>query len=246
MLIDLRGKVVCVTGSARRVGRAIMLACAEQGAHVVIHHGNSDVQAQHAAAEARTYGVETLIVKANLEDPTAIADLFQQIASHYGRLDMLVNSAANFKRTPLLDIDLAEWESVINTNLRAPFLCTQHAARLMIAGGRGGSIVNISDKGGVQPWASRPHHSISKAGLVMLTHNAALALAEHNIRVNCIVPGIVTAEDNPADAGKKIPLGRIGTPDDVARAVVFLATNDFVTGAVLHIDGGDAYNRGNY
>ncbi|NJL05088.1 MAG: SDR family NAD(P)-dependent oxidoreductase [Chloroflexaceae bacterium] len=127
MLVDLRGKVVCVTGSARRVGRAIMLACAAQGAHVVIHHGNSDEQAQQAAAEARAYGVDALIVKANLEAPTAIADLFQQIAAHYGRLDLLVNSAANFKRTPLLDIELAEWESVINTNLRAPFLCTQHA-----------------------------------------------------------------------------------------------------------------------
>ncbi len=243
MFVDLNGKVALITGSARRVGRAIMLECARHGAHVVIHHGASDEHAASAAEEARSYGVEALIVKANLEDPPAIAAMFEQIHAHYGRLDLLVNSAANFKRNALLDIDLAEWESVINTNLRAPFLCSQHAARLMIAGEQGGVIINISDKGGVQPWVIRPHHSIAKAGLIMLTHNAALALAPHNIRVNCIIPGIVTAEDNPPNAGDSLPLGRIGTPEDVARAVVFLATNDFVTGAVLRVDGGDAYNR---
>ncbi|MCG8351799.1 MAG: SDR family oxidoreductase [Chloroflexales bacterium] len=249
MLSSLKDKVVCVTGAARRVGRAIALACAQAGANVVIHHGASDADAASAAAEARSYSVDALIVKADLSDPGEIAQMFDAIRAHYGWLDVMVNSAANFKRTPLLDVPLGEWQAVIDTNLRAPFLCIQHAARLMIASKRNGVIVNISDNSGLNAWASRPVHSISKAGVVMLTQVAALALAEHAIRVNCVVPGPVLAPaGSPPEVlgaiAAALPLKRIGNPDDIARAVMFLATNDFATGTVMRVDGGEGLAGG--
>jgi NAD(P)-dependent dehydrogenase (short-subunit alcohol dehydrogenase family) len=244
MLLDLKGKVVCVTGAARRVGRAIALEFARQGAHLVIHHNSSDADAESAAVEARGLGVEALIVKVDQADPDDVARMFDTICAYYGRLDVMVNSAASFKRTPLLEIDYAEWQSVIGINLTGPFLCTQHAARLMIEGGRGGAIVNISDNSGLKPWAARPHHSVSKAGVIMLTQVSALALAEHNIRVNCVVPGPVLRpagepEDVLEQIARGLPLGHIGQPNDIARACVFLATNDFATGAILRVDGGE-------
>lgn len=244
MQLDLKGKVVCVTGSARRVGRAIALEFARQGAHLVIHHSASPDEAASAAAEAQSYGVEALIVSANQSDPEAVAGMFQTIGKHYGRLDVLVNSAASFNHTPLLEVTYEEWQAVLGVNLTGPFLCTQHAARLMTKGGRGGAIINISDNSGLNAWAARPVHSISKAGVIMLTQVSALALAEHNIRVNCVVPGpVLRPAGEPEDTldviAAGLPLKRIGKPDDIARACIFLATNDYATGSILRIDGGE-------
>lgn len=244
MLIDLAGTVVCVTGSARRVGRAIMLAFAAEGANVVVHHGSSEAEAQGAAAEARERGVEALVVRADLADPAEVESLFAAIRERFGRLDVLVNSAANFKKGELIDIGYDEWQSVIATNLTAPFLCTQHAARLMRAGGEGGAIINISDNSGLKPWAARPHHSVAKAGVIMLTQVAALSLAPYGVRVNCVVPGpVLPAAGEPADSvvevARGLPLGRIGEPDDIARACVFLATTTFATGSIVRVDGGE-------
>ncbi len=249
MQLDLKGAVVCVTGAARRVGRAIALEFARQGAHLVIHHSSSDADAESAAAEADALGVEALIVKANQADPDDVTRMFDAIREHYGRLDVMVNSAASFKRTPLLEIDFAEWQSVIGINLTGPFLCTQHAGRLMVAGGRGGAIINISDNSGLKPWAARPHHSIAKAGVIMLTQVSSLALAEHNIRVNCVVPGPVLRpagepEEVLESIARGLPLKRIGQPNDIARACVFLATNDFATGSILRVDGGEGLAGG--
>jgi 3-oxoacyl-[acyl-carrier protein] reductase len=249
MLQDLKDKVVCVTGAARRVGRAIALEFARQGAHLVIHHNASDADAASAAAEARALGVEALIVKANQSDPDDVARMFATIRTRYGRLDVMVNSAAGFTRTPLLAIDFAEWQSVLGVNLTGPFLCTQHAARLMIEGGQGGAIINISDNSGLKPWAARPAHSVSKAGVIMLTQVSALNLAEHNIRVNCVVPGpVLRPAGEPEEVldqiARALPLKHIGEPSDIARACVFLATNDFATGTILRIDGGEGLAGG--
>ncbi len=244
MQIEMKDKVVCVTGSARRVGRAIMLEFARQGAHVVIHHNSSDEEAASAAAEARALGVDALVVKANQSQPDEVTRMFAAIRSHYGRLDVMVNSAASFKRTPLLDIDFAEWQYVIGINLTGPFLCTQQAARLMIERGQGGVIINISDNSGLNPWKDRPHHGISKAGVIMLTRVGALSLAEHNIRVNCVVPGPVLVPAGESGEvldriTQKLPLKRIGNPRNVAQACLFLAGNDFATGSILRVDGGE-------
>jgi NAD(P)-dependent dehydrogenase (short-subunit alcohol dehydrogenase family) len=242
MLQDLHGRVVCVTGSARRVGRAIALEFARHGANLVIHHSNSSQDAESAALEARALGVEALVVQADQALPNQVSSMFERIQSHYGRLDVLVNSAASFKRGNLLEIEFEEWQSVIGTNLTGPFLCTQHAARLMMP--QGGAIINISDNSGLKPWASRAHHSIAKAGVIQLTQLAALALAAHNIRVNCVVPGPVLPPAGEPTAmleniASGLPLKRIGEPNDIARACVFLATNDFATGTIMRVDGGE-------
>lgn len=244
MQLDLKDKVVCVTGSARRVGRAIALEFAQHGANLVIHHSNSAKDAASAAAEAESLGVKTLIVQADQSNPQQVEQMFVAIGERFGRLDVMVNSAASFKKGNLVDIPFAEWQSVIGTNLSGPFLCTQHAARLMIAGGHGGAIINISDNSGLKPWKARPHHSIAKAGVIMLTQVAALSLAEHNIRVNCLVPGPVLpaageAEDSVIEVAQGLPLKRIGAPNDIARACVFLASNDFATGTIMRVDGGE-------
>ena len=243
--ISLQDKVVLVTGSARRIGKAILTEFARNGANVVIHHHDSDDRAHNTAAEIMAaYDVKTLICKADQSDPADVNAMFQQIADELGRIDVLVNSAANFTRTPLLDVSFEEWQQVIGINLTGPWLCLQAAGRMMRDQGSG-AIINISDNSGLHPWSTRPAHSISKAGIVMMTKTAAAALGKDNIRVNCVVPGPVLKPPDDSEeawqrAIKPVPLGREGSPEDVARACVFLATNDFINGAILTVDGGEA------
>lgn len=240
--IDLSGKVVLVTGSARRVGKAILLEFAMHGANVIVHHHNSDEAAEETAQAARELGVKVIVCKANVAKPDELDSLFATIKTEFGRLDVLVNSAAIFDQQPFLDITLEDWNRSININLTAPFLTTQRAATLMMQND-GGAIINITDNGGRRPWPKRAAHGVSKAGLIMLTQVSAVALGEHNIRVNGIAPGPIlpppgrTREDW-SFYNDRLPLGRIGEPADVARAAVFLATNDFITGEILGVDGG--------
>jgi NAD(P)-dependent dehydrogenase (short-subunit alcohol dehydrogenase family) len=244
MEIDLKDHVVFITGSARRVGKAIALEFARQGANLVIHHSQSDEQAEETAQEARGMGVDALVVKGDHSRHEDIAANFAALEAHYGRLDGLVNSAGIFQSGDILDISSQDWEQVIALNLSAPFYCTQFAGRLMRRGGRGGFIINIGDNGGLRPWHKRPHHSISKAGVIMLTEVSARALAAFQIRVNCLVPGPVLPSPGMDQAYwekvvRRLPLGRDGDPADVGRAAVFLAKNDFITGAILRVDGGE-------
>lgn len=244
MLQPLNGKVVFVTGSARRVGRGIALGFAAQGANLVIHHSSSDEAAKQTAEEARTLGVDALIVKGDYSRHQDIARNFEQVQAHYGRVDVMVNSASNFMQTQLLDIPPNEWESVIAVNLSGAFWCTQHAGRIMRDLNIEGSIINIADNSGLRLWAKRPHHSISKAGLIMLTEVTARALAEYQIRANCLVLGPILPSQGMDELTwqqieSRLPLQRSGDVDDVARAAIFLATNDFITGAVLRVDGGE-------
>lgn len=252
---DFAGKVVFVTGSARRVGRAIALEFARQGANLVIHYASpgSAGDAQTAAEEARALGVDALFIGGDQSKAVDAAAMFEAVRAHYGRLDVMVNSAAIFKRGDLLDVTEAEWDEVLGVNLKGPFLLTQHAARLMIAGGTPGTssgvIINISDNSGLNPWASRPHHSISKAGVIMLTQVSALALAKHGIRVNCVVPGPVLvpagSDDSVlAEIAAALPIGRIGSPRNIADACLFFARNDYATGSILRVDGGEGLAGG--
>lgn len=247
---DFQDKVVFVTGSARRVGRAIALAFAQNGANLVIHHASphSADDAQSAAEAVRAHGGEALVISGNQGNSADVAAMFAQVREHYGRLDVMVNSAAIFKTGDLLTIPEAEWDLVMNINLKGPFLLTQQAGLLMKTHG-GGVIINISDNSGINPWVSRPHHSISKAGVIMLTQLAALALAEHDIRVNCVVPGPVLV---PAGAdhtvleeiAEALPVGHIGNPGNIADACLFFAKNDFATGSILRVDGGEGLAGG--
>jgi NAD(P)-dependent dehydrogenase (short-subunit alcohol dehydrogenase family) len=242
-VIELKGKIALVTGSARRVGKAIALELARQGMHQVVHHKASDQEADETAAEIRALGVEAIVVKADQSQPADVQHLFDAIRAHYRRLDLLVNSASIFNRGDILDITYEEWQNALGVNLTGPFLCSQQAARLMREGGSGGAIINILDLSALHPWKAYPHHSVSKAGLKMLTEVLARSLGP-DIRVNAIAPGpILRDESNTAERwaeiGKRLPLDHTGDPQDVAQAVVFLATQPFITGATLRVDGGE-------
>jgi NAD(P)-dependent dehydrogenase (short-subunit alcohol dehydrogenase family) len=242
--ITLAGKVALVTGAARRVGQAIALELAANGMNLIIHHGSSPSDAQSTADAAQQLGARVLICQADLRQPAEISQMFAQAEAYFGWLDLLVNNAASFKHNALLHLPLSEWQEVLDTNLTAPFLCSQLAAQQMLRQDpAGGAIVNIIDTSALTPWPAFPHHSVAKAGLKMLTEVSALSFGPH-IRVNAIAPGPVLrdAGNSPekwAEIGATMPLKRTGHPADVARAVVFLATQPFITGTTLRVDGGD-------
>jgi pteridine reductase len=242
-IIELSGKVALVTGSARRMGKAIALELARHGLHQIIHHSESDQDAEATAAEVRTFGMEAVVVKADLRRPADIQRLFDEVRQRFGRLDVLVNSASTFTPGDLLTLPLEMWEETLAINLTAPLLCSQNAARLMREVGGGGAIINILDISALKPWKQYPAHSVSKAGLLTLTEALAQNLGP-DIRVNAIAPGpILRDEANSPEQweqiGKRLPLGHTGDPSDVAQAVVFLATQPFITGTTLRVDGGD-------
>jgi NAD(P)-dependent dehydrogenase (short-subunit alcohol dehydrogenase family) len=228
---ELSGKVVLVTGAARRIGRGIALRLAAEGARVLIHYGASE-------QEAREMGFP--VFQANLEKVSEIAEMFRQIERQEGRLDGLVNNAARFTRFDPMDITEADWDFIHSVNLKAVFFCCQQAARLMRKSG-GGRIVNISSLGGIRPWAEHAHYCASKAGVIMLTRALAKAFAPQ-ITVNSVAPGVIPFGPTDARVDAMIaatPAGRAGTADEIADAVVyFLTASNFVTGQLVAIDGG--------
>lgn len=245
--MNLEHKVALVTGGAHRVGKAIALALAQKGAHIVIHYGASADAARATAAEIAALGVRAIPLQADLRDPVQIEALFTAVEGEFGRLDVLVNSAASFAKQPFDAITVEDWDDAMQINLRAPFLCTQHAARLMRRAERPAdqpaAIVNIADLAGVFPWRNFVQHGVSKAGLIHLTHVSAKELGPH-IRVNAVAPGPVLPPSSMDDAawqrmGDHVPLQRTGHPDYVGQAVVFLAENDYITGALIPVDGGE-------
>jgi NAD(P)-dependent dehydrogenase (short-subunit alcohol dehydrogenase family) len=241
----LTGQIALVTGSARRVGKSIALELARQGMDLVVHHsGRSTTEAEETAREIRAFGRRAIIVPADQSEPEQVNALFAAIRQEYGHLDLLVNSAAIFRRGNILDVTPQEWRQVIDTNLTGPFLCSQAAARLMRETGRPGVIINISDLSAYHPWKAFPTDSVSKAGLNMLTEVLALSLAP-DIRVNGVALGPILRDvGNPPDVwqkiGERLPVGHTGDPQDVAQAVVFLATQPFITGTTLRVDGGES------
>ncbi len=242
--MDIHGRVALVTGAAHRVGKVIALALAERGAHIVVHFNRSEEAAHETEAEIRALGVQAIMVRANLGNPLEIEDMFTQVEAFFGRLEILVNSASTFQSADLLELTLDAWNYVMAINLRAPFQCGQLAAHLMLARGTGGVIVNVADVAGQRPWLKYPHHSVSKAGLLMLTQVMAKSLGP-DIRVNAVVPGPVLKPERMPDArwyhlGQMLPLKRTGRAENVGQAVVALVENDFITGAILNVDGGDS------
>ncbi len=240
----LSERVVLVTGAARRVGKGIAIGFAQKGAHVVVHHGHSPEAAEATVREIKSYGVQSVAIQANLVHYDQIASLFEQIKTQFGRLDVLVNSASIYPKKPFLDIAFTEWQETLDTNLTAPFYCSQFAGRLMRDQHIEGAMVNIIDHYGEEPSAVRPHHSVSKAGLAMLTKVTARSLAPYKIRANGLILGpIIPGEQTPADVWQKVenklPLKRSGTVEEVAAAAIFTVQNPFMTGALIHVDGGE-------
>lgn len=240
----LQDQVVLVTGAAHRVGKAIALAAADAGARVAIHYHRSEEAAHTTVRELVRRGVEAAAFQADQADPAQVSTLFEAVHEHFGRLDVLVNSASSFVPGDFLDLDPATWRRVIDVNLSGPLLCCQAASRRMLAQDPpGGAIVNIIDNIGRTPWPRYTAHSVAKAGLLHLSTALARTLAPA-IRVNAVVPGPVLKPEGMSAArwealGRRLPLGRPGQAEDVGRAVVYLAAESFVTGAVLSVDGGE-------
>jgi pteridine reductase len=239
--MELPGKVALVTGSAHRLGKHIALALAREGCHLVIHYHHAEEEAGKTLSEIEALHVQAIAVQADLRQVDSIGGLFQEVDRIYGGLDILVNSAAGLQRIDLLKVSEQDWEQTINLNLKAAFFCLQEAARRMKSQGSG-AIVNISDIIGRRPWPNFPVHSISKAGIEMLTKVAALALAPE-IRVNAVVPGMVLRPDGMDNQrwqqmAAQSPLQKAGDPKDITNAIVFLLRNDYITGETFVVDGG--------
>jgi len=232
----LSGKIVLVTGAAKRVGRGIALRLAREGARVAIHYNESEAEAQRTAEECN--GAE--LFRANLESVDGIKGMFAELEQRLDRLDGLVNNAARFTRFDPMAITEADWDFIHGVNLKATFFCCQQGARLMNKHG-GGRIVNISSLGGIRPWAEHAHYCASKAGVIMLTKALAKAWAPE-ITVNSVAPGVIPFGDLDERAQAMVratPAGRSGTTDEIADAVLFfLKAGNFITGEVMAVDGG--------
>ena len=242
--MELRDKIAVVTGAAHRVGKFIALELAEAGAHLVVHYNSSEAQALTTVEEIKQKGVRAIAAGGDLSAQEGIDHLFQSAEAEFGGVDVLVNSAAIMERGDVLTLTLEDWQRTLALNLTAPFFCAQRAARSMLARG-GGAVVNIADLSALEPWAKYPAHSVSKAGLVMLTQVLAKALAPR-IRVNAVAPGPVVKPPDWDEArwrtvGQHTLLKRTGSGYDVARAVRFLVEQDYVTGETLVVDGGSRY-----
>ncbi|MFQ5695875.1 MAG: SDR family NAD(P)-dependent oxidoreductase [Terriglobia bacterium] len=246
---NFKGKVVLVTGSSRGIGAGIARRFGQAGADVVVHFRN-DRRKKEAASVARALaalGRKTLTVKAAVGEAGEVRALFDQIKARFGRLDVLVNNAGIYPGTPLLEMSEQEWSQTMDANLKGVFLCTQAAAGLMKEQQEGGSIVNISSIEAVNPAPRHAHYTASKAGVKMFTQTAALELAPHRIRVNAVAPGLINAPRLPQAWPEGVerwraraPLGRLGEPEDVADACLFLASEAarWITGVHLIVDGG--------
>lgn len=236
---QLTGKVALVTGSAKRLGRAIALHLAEQGADVVGHFHQSSAEAKQVSAEISALGRRSIYLQADLAKKSEIDHLFAVTQKQFGRLDILINNASNFLHTDFQSTTEESWDASLDVNLRAPFFCSQAAAPLLKV--NRGCIINLSDIGGLLGWPGYIPHCVSKAGILMLTRALAKELAP-DVRVNAIAPGTISMSGDPPDWEpdyiKRAPLRRTGSTADVTAAVSFLVNSPFITGQVLVLDGG--------
>ncbi len=245
-LLDFAGRAVLVTGAGSGVGRVIARRFAEAGARVAVHYRGSRDGAEATVREICSAGGEARAFAADLVREGEPARLVEDVAGAFGRLDVLVNNAGSYPLAGLLEVTSTQWDEVLAANLRSALSCLQAAGRRMSAGG-GGAIVNISSIQAFRPAPALAHYSAAKAGLEMLTRSAALELGPAGVRVNAVAPGLIWREgletawpDGVARYLAAAPLGRLGQPDDVADACLFLASPAarFITGATLVVDGG--------
>jgi NAD(P)-dependent dehydrogenase (short-subunit alcohol dehydrogenase family) len=233
------GKIALVTGAGKRLGRAVALRLAEEGADVAVHYRESENDAAEVVREIEKLGRKGVAIKADLRSVDEIRKLFLSAGNELGRLDLLVNSAANFLPGSVISTTEEIWDASLDTNVKSPFFCSQAAAPMLRRSK--GSIVNFADTGGLLGWPGFVSHSVSKAGVVMLTKCLAKALAP-DVRVNAIAPGTITMPGDPPEWEQEFvklaPLRRTGKPSDIADAVIYLATAEFLTGHTLVVDGG--------
>jgi 3-oxoacyl-[acyl-carrier protein] reductase len=244
----LEGKVAVVTGAGRGIGRAFALALAAEGCRVAV----ADVDmagAEATANEIASGGGTAAGLQVDVTQHDSVASLMLSVVDRWTGLDLLVNDAGVFPRATVLDMDEAMWDRVIDVNLKGTFLCSQAAARMLIAQGRGGRIVNMVSRAAYTAYPRGAHYAASKAGIVGFTRSLASELGSYRITVNAIAPGTVnTAMPRAAGvtdeqlfaSGQAFPLGRIAEPEDMVPALLFLCGSggEYMTGQVLHVNGG--------
>ena len=240
-MVDLHDTVAVVTGGARRLGAAIVLALADAGCHVVIHCRTSRSAAEVTADQARSRGVKAVTVQADAARAADVSRLLEATLDAFGRVDILVANAGAFRRTALSTLTEADWDDMLNNNLRAAFLCAQRFG-VHMRDHAGGCIITLADVAGLRPWAEYLPYSIAKAGVIALTRGLAKELAP-SVRVNAIAPGPILFPDDfdAAQQQREVArtlLRRQGHPDNIADAVLSLIRNDYITGVVLPVDGG--------
>ena len=241
-------RAAVVTGGSRGIGRAVCLALAQQGANIVVNYAGSAAAAEETAALCRAKGVEALAVQADVADAAQVEALFTAAVDAFGRVDILVNNAGITRDNLIVRISEANFDAVLNTNLKGAFLCCKKAARLMMRQ-RWGRIVNLSSVVGLRGNAGQANYCASKAGVIGLTKSLARELSSRCVTVNAVAPGFidtdmtrVLSEDVKNAILSQVPLGTFGQAEDVARAVAFFAaeTSGYITGQVLCVDGGMA------
>jgi len=235
LFMNIRGKVALITGSAKRIGREIALEFARRGARIAVHYRSGEAEAKEVA------GLDGAAFHADLRDGAAVENMFLGIEATFGGLDILINSASVFSPATADDATPAHWDLQMDINAKAPFFLAQRAARLMRARGAG-KIINIADVAGELIWQAYVPYSVSKAALIALNRGLAKAFAP-DIQVNAIAPGPVLFPDYYTEEQKQAAidrtlLKRAGSPQDIVNAVMFLIENDYITGEIIHVDGG--------
>lgn len=242
----LEGKVALVTGASRGIGKAIALLLAENGADVAVNFAGSTAAAEAVAAEIEKMGRKAILVQGDVSQTEVCAEMVDKVVKELGHIDILVNNAGITRDTLLLRMKEEDWDAVLNTNLKGVFNCTKAAVKYM-AKQRRGAIVNISSVVALMGNAGQANYAAAKAGILGFTRSVAKEMAARGIRVNAVTPGFiktdmtsVLSEKVVAAMEASIPLARLGEPDDIAKAVLFLVSDNaaYITGQTLHVDGG--------
>jgi len=248
--LSLEGKIALVTGASRGIGKAVALILADAGADVAIA-SRTQSELEKVAEEIRALGRRALVVPTHIREVESLRRLTETVKNEFGRIDILVNNAAtNPGMGPLVDQSEKMYDQIMNTNLKGYTILSQLVGRMMVEQG-GGNIVNVSSVGGTTPDVGVGLYCVSKAGIIMLTRAMALELGQHNIRVNCLAPGIVKTKFSQAfwsneaaleEEFKHTPIARVAEPEEAARVVLFLASNasSYITGQTIVMDGGSS------
>ncbi|HEX8847863.1 MAG TPA: SDR family oxidoreductase [Pyrinomonadaceae bacterium] len=245
----LEGRRALVTGANSGIGRAIALRLALEGAAVAVNYLSRPEDADAVVKEIEGAGTKGIAVQADVTNEQQVDAMFARAAEEFGGLDILVNNAGMETKYPFLEMPLDAWKKVIEVDLTGAFLCAQRAARLMVSSGQGGAIVNITSVHQVIPWGGFAHYCAAKAGLDLMSKTVAVELATEKVRVNSVAPGAIKTPINKnvwsdpeglKDLLRKIPTERMGEPDEIAKTVAFLCSDEasYITGATLYVDGG--------
>jgi 3-oxoacyl-[acyl-carrier protein] reductase len=243
----LAGKVALITGAQQGIGQAIALAYGREGASVVVNYLDNQVAAEALVSQLHAWGAQAVVSRGNVARQEDVQQMIEA-GTALGGIDILVNNAGIFPRVEFLEMSTAQWDEVLNVNLKGTFFCTQAVARQLVARGQGGAIISLASGAAFRSSPRGVHYVSSKAGIVGFTRAVALELARYQIRVNAIAPGITDtaqprygmSEEELQAAGHQVPLGRMAQPQDIASLAVFLASEEasHITGQTIHVNGG--------